>query len=149
MVITAQSKHIKKIVQLCEQYFNESPYRKTHKFDTIQCTEFIRSCIIKLQYEIVVDVTEKDELSGFSIGYLTDYGWCNDYRVSLEFIYVLPQYRGTTAAKDMLEHMEYWGSKMKAKEIMLGDIGFRPDAIATFYESLGYSDRGVCLRKVL
>ena len=149
MVITAQSKHIKEIVKLAEKYFSESPYVKSLKFDNIQCIEFVRSALIKIQYELVVATNDKNQVIGAALAYLTDYGWSTDYKVSMEFIYVLPEYRSATTAEELISHIEEWAYKMKAKEVQLGDIGFRPDAIGKFYETLGYTDRGVCLRKVL
>ena len=148
-VVTGQSKHIRDAVELAELYFKESPYSRTHKFDKYQTTEFARSVVIKNQFELAVAENEKEESVGFAVGYLTEYGWCADIRVSMEFFYILPAYRGSQAAELLLEHMENWGRSMGAVEIAVGDIGFKPNSVESFYTKLGYIDPGVCLRKRL
>ena len=52
-------------------------------------------------------------------------------------------------ALDILYHIESWGKTMGAVEIQVGDIGFKPAVMEKFYTQQGYTDPGVCLRKML
>lgn len=148
-IMSGESRHIRDAVNLAELYFKESPYSRTHRFDKTQTTEFARSAIIKLQYELAIAETENEEVVGFALGYLTEYGWCSDIRVCMEFFYIKPDYRATEIAEQLIEHIENWGRKMGAVEIAVGDIGFNPKGIEAFYTNMGYTDPGVCLRKRL
>jgi hypothetical protein len=149
MILSAESRHIKDIAKIAEEYFNESPYSKTHKFDKNQCLEFARNCVIKTPYEVAIAENDNGDAVGFAMGYLTEYGWCADIRVSMEFLYINPKYRSTDMVNNLVTHIEDWGRKMGAVEINVGDIGFNPQGIQAFYTNNGYSDPGVVLRKIL
>jgi GNAT superfamily N-acetyltransferase len=148
-VVSGEVKHIRPIVEIGELYFKESPYSRTHKFDKNQTTEFIRGAIIKTQYELAVAENDNGEVVGGAVAYLTDYGWCNSIRASMEFYYLKPNYRATNLAQDLLQHIEDWARTMGAVELAVGDIGFNPKGVEAFYTRLGYTDPGVCLRKIL
>jgi GNAT superfamily N-acetyltransferase len=148
-VMTGEVRHIRDAVELAELYFKESPYSRTHKFEKESTMEFARSAVIKQHIELAVAENDKKEVIGFALGYLTDYGWCSDIRVSMEFFYVKPEYRASDVAENLVLHIEDWGRKMGAVEIAVGDIGFNPKGIDAFYSKIGYTDPGVCLRKRL
>lgn len=147
MIMTAQSYHLKDIVRMAENYFAESPYAQTHRFEPHTLTNSLRKAMISPVYEVAVA-----EWSGTVVGaayaYMADYAWCSDVRVNMEFIYVLPEYRNQGLTENLIEHMMNWSRKNQARELTAGDIGFRPRITEEFYKTQGFADSGVMLRKV-
>lgn len=148
MIVSAQSYHIKDIVKLCQKYYEESPYRLTHEFDPDTTLEYTRRAIIYPHCEVAV-AEWQDTVAGFSLCYVSEYPWCIGLRSHMEFLYVLPEFRQYGLAEALIEHQEAWSRRMKALELIGGDLGLRPALLQRFLESQGFQDPGLVIRKVL
>jgi NDP-sugar pyrophosphorylase family protein len=59
------------------------------------------------------------------------------------------EYRAHGLVEGLIEHQLSWSRRNGAKEMIAGDIGFRPRVVENFYSQQGFQDPGVMLRKVL
>lgn len=148
MIVQAQSYHLKPLVALGEEYYQCSPYARSHRFEYDTLLENLRRAMIVASHNIVV--AEWDgEVVGGCMAYVAPYSWNSETFVNVELIYVKPEHRGRGLAEGMLDHQESWARSVGAREIVGGDIGFNPDAMADWLESQGWHDTGVVIRKVI
>lgn len=148
MILTAQSYHLKSLVQLGEEYYQASPYASSHRFEYDTLLDNLRRAMILATHNIVVAEWD-NEVVGGCMAYVAPYSWNTETFVNVELIYVKPQHRGAGHAEAMLAHQESWANSIGAREIVGGDIGFAPGKMQDWLESQGYHDAGVVIRKVL
>ena len=65
-------------------------------------------------------------------------------------VFVLPEYRTTSAAVKLVKHLEEWARKQGASELWLGQTtGDDPERVVKFYNRLGYQTQGFnCLKEL-
>lgn len=148
LIVKAQSYHLKELVKIGQRYYEESPYSRTHSFDSNTLLNWLRRAMVLATYEVAV-VEYDGQVIGGAVAYLADYAWCNEVRVNMEFIYVDPEHRADGHSEALIDHMVSWARACQAREITAGDIGLRPRLTEGWLENQGFSDTGVMLRKVL
>lgn len=92
------------------------------------------------------------ELGGLTIGMAGTY--CVEHIFGFEkfagdfVLYVLPEYRGSSAAKRLVRAIEAWAKEQGATEVLLGiSTGVETERTAKLYEHLGYRESGRSLIK--
>jgi GNAT superfamily N-acetyltransferase len=148
LITTAQSYHLKDLVRIGKRYFEASPYVSTHQFEENTLMDTLRRAMISPLYEVAVAEWDGKTVGG-AVAYLSDYAWCSHTRVNMELIYVDEEYRAHGLVEGLIEHQLSWSRRNGAKEMIAGDIGFRPRVVENFYSQQGFQDPGVMLRKVL
>lgn len=149
MIETAQSHHLKQLVQLNYEYWSISPMRDYVEFDYEVCMDFVRRAMILPTYNLVVYTDDRYQVQGGALAYLSPYAFNTKLRCNLEYIFVRPEYRRTDCARDLVTAQEQWAKSHNVIEMATGDIGFNPEHISKWYESQGYSYTGACLTKRL
>lgn len=148
MIKSAQSYHIKDIVRLGQEYYQASPYSRTHTYDADYFLNSIRKNIISPTAEVAV--AEWDgAIVGFTVAYLGDYMWTHGLRANMELIYVKPESRQYGLAQGLLDHNIAWARSQGAVEFLAGDIGMNTEVVTRFYQMQGFEDPGVVIRRVL
>lgn len=148
MIKSAQSYHIKDIVRLGQEYYQASPYSRTHKYDADHTLNAIRKNIISPTAEVAVAEWD-NKIVGAAVAYLGDYMWTHGSRVNMEMIYVQPQYRQYGLTQGLLDHNIAWATSQGAVEFLAGDIGMNTEVVTRFYQMQGFEDPGVIIRRVL
>lgn len=89
-----------------------------------------------------------DEVIGMFVGYVSQFPFSYDLVASDFVLYVLPEYRGSTAALRLLGAYEAWAKSKEAKIINIGTTtGVNTDKVGEFYERLGFNRVGAVYRK--
>lgn len=90
------------------------------------------------------------ELIGFVCGVVHESVFNSRLRVTDIGLFVAPEYRSSTAAQDLIAHLEKWAQDNKATEIWLGQTtGDNPRVVERFYNRLGYKTQGFnCLKEL-
>lgn len=92
----------------------------------------------------VVFLAQKDnKLIGFLAGMTQNYFFSDRLKAMDMGFYVLPEYRGTSAAIRLIERFEEWSVERGAKDICLGQTtAVDIDKTQRFYQHLGYQTVG-------
>jgi GNAT superfamily N-acetyltransferase len=73
---------------------------------------------------------------GMAAGFL-----CDESRLELVSLFVLPGYRGTGLAQDLMKMVEAWGRTRGAQRVIL-DVEAGNDRAGVFYAHIGYQPTG-------
>lgn len=92
----------------------------------------------------------QSQLVGFICGVLHESVFNNVLRVSDIGLFVVPEYRSSTAAQDLIAHLEKWAREQQAQQLWLGQTtGDNPRVVERFYNRLGYKTQGFnCLKEL-
>jgi GNAT superfamily N-acetyltransferase len=91
-----------------------------------------------------------DVLVGFVCGVVHECIFNDRLRVTDIGVFVLPEHRKSDIAKTLIAHLEKWAKARQADELWLGQTtGDKPQSIARFYSSLGYTVCGFNAMKEL
>jgi GNAT superfamily N-acetyltransferase len=66
---------------------------------------------------------------------------CDESRLELVSLFVLPGYRGTGLAQDLMKMVEAWGRTRGAQRVIL-DVEAGNDRAGVFYAHIGYQPTG-------
>lgn len=91
-----------------------------------------------------------NKIVGFTAGVVHENLFNDRVRVSDIGVFVLPEYRASRIARDLIEHLEKWAKKQGASEIWLGQTtGDNPNAVVRYYNRLGYKTKGFnCVKEI-
>jgi GNAT superfamily N-acetyltransferase len=86
---------------------------------------------------------ENNEIIGFISGILSEYFFSNTKRASDLGFFVLPKFRGSSAAIKLVKSLESWAKEQGADDLYLGQTtAVEIDKTRQFYERLGYKTVG-------
>ncbi len=106
--------------------------------------------ILKNSKYLCVIAEDEGTFYGFFIGYITDYYFGNDWIAEDFLLYVIPNRRGTSAAKWLIGYFEAWATVNGASYTCLGcTTGLNEKKTVGFYERLGYHHKGTLMQKYL
>ena len=148
MIERAQSHHLKELVNICYEYYLESPQQEIVPFEADVCMDYLRRAMILPQYHFLI-YTYDGVPQGGALGYLSPYAFSKTLRCNLEYIFVRTSHRNTDCAKQLVRGLEDWAKENSVMEIATGDIGFNVEHISKWYQSQGYEYKGACLTKRL
>jgi len=95
-------------------------------------------------------VKRDDEIMGYYLAEGHPFMFCKDFYTVLQYIYVLPEHRGSRAFYLMMKHFEAESRKVKAHHMMVGvDSGINIDKISKLFEKMEYNFVGNYFRKTL
>lgn len=140
MIRKAATKDISEIVKLGRAMHEESTYSK-FIFSEKQLELLINIWLEEPEkYFFVVD--EKDgEIRGGFAGFITPYFYGNgsDKIANDFFLYVKPEYRGTSIAIKLIKEYEEWANNLGAKRICLAhSCEINPDKLDNLYTKMGF-----------
>jgi GNAT superfamily N-acetyltransferase len=93
---------------------------------------------------------DRQQLVGFVCGVIHECVFNDRLRVTDIGVFVLPEHRKSDIAKTLIAHLEKWAKARQADELWLGQTtGDKPQSIARFYSSLGYTVCGFNAMKEL
>ena len=93
---------------------------------------------------------DQGRIVGFTVGIVHESIFNDRVRVSDIGVFVLPEYRASRIAKDLIGHLEKWAKEQGASEIWLGQTtGDNPELVAKYYNRLGYKTKGFnCVKEI-
>jgi GNAT superfamily N-acetyltransferase len=104
-------------------------------------------CSPKTLVELAYDA---DRLVAFVCGIVHESVFNDIKRVTDIGVFVLPEYRSTTIATELISHLEKWARDQKASQLWLGQTtGANPRVVERFYNRLGFKTQGFnCLKEL-
>lgn len=125
------------LLVLAARMVSESPRYSKHGFAVHKAVELINR-LVELGGLFVA--TDGDTIVGFFAGVVSEHFLSHDKCASDIGIYVLPEYRGTTAFPRLIYAFETWAQEQGANELVLGvSTGVHPELTVRMYERMGYT----------
>lgn len=99
---------------------------------------------------LALTACDADKIIGFTVGIVHESLFNDRVRVSDIGVFVLPEYRASRIARDLIAHLEKWAKEQGASEIWLGQTtGDNPDLVVKYYNRLGYKTKGFnCVKEI-
>lgn len=145
MVRTALASDIEVLLAMGQAMHRESP-----RFALIPFVEAKARVMIGYLLETGgAFVAEVDgEIVGMLAGFCVEHFFSTTKYVADIVVYVVPQYRGGTAAVRLVRALEKWAREMRATEVVLGvSTEVDTERTAMLYQHLGYRETGRSLIK--
>lgn len=145
LVRAATLEDLDTLVDWGKRLTNESPRFKQQGFDEKLARNVFANLINELG-SILLVIDEYQNPVGALIGAL-DIDWRTGQKLAYEQgLYVLPEYRKSGAASDLIKTFKVWAEINKADRIQMGTItGIHADRTVSLYESLGFELVGYLL----
>ncbi len=145
LVRAATLEDLDTLVDWGKRLTDESPRFKKQGFDEKQARNVFAHLIDK-HGSILMVTDEYSNPVGTLIGAL-DTDWRTGQKLAYEQgLYVLPEYRKSGAASDLIETFKVWAEMNKADRIQVGTItGIYAERTVKLYESLGFELVGYVL----
>lgn len=145
LVRAATLEDIDTLVDWGKRLTQESPRFKKQGFDEKRASN-VFAYLIDKHGSIMIVMDEYQNPVGTLIGAL-DVDWRTGQTLAYEQgVYVLPEYRKSGAATDLLETFKIWAAMNKADRIQIGTItGIHAERTVSLYESLGFELIGYVL----
>lgn len=145
LVRAATLEDLDTLVDWGKRLTNESPRFKKQGFDEKRVRN-VFAYLIDKHGSILIVTDEYSNPVGTLIGAL-DTDWRTGQTLAYEQgLYVLPEYRKSGAASDLIETFKVWADMNKADRIQVGTItGIHADRTVSLYESLGFELVGYVL----
>ncbi len=144
-VRTAILRDLDTLVDFGKRLTSESPRFQHQGFDEDRAVQLFTHLIEKLE-SIFIVYDEYDNPVGAIIGCI-DTDWRTGQRLAFEQgLYVLPEYRATGSATELVNYFVDWAKINNADRIQLGTItGIHADKTVQLYEKLGFDLIGFVL----
>ncbi|MDP1369204.1 GNAT family N-acetyltransferase [Acinetobacter lwoffii] len=145
LVRAATLKDLDTLVDWGKRLTSESPRFKKQGFDEKRARN-VFAYLIDKHGSILMVTDEYSNPVGTLIGAL-DTDWRTGQTLAYEQgLYVLPEYRKSGAASDLIETFKVWADMNKADRIQVGTItGIHADRTVSLYKSLGFEVVGYVL----
>lgn len=145
MIRTAQESDADVLVRMGRAMYAESPRYSVVLFSEEKC----RALIAKLLPTGGVFVADFGGLVvGMIAGYCVEHFFGPGKYAGDLVVYVLPEFRGSSAAARLIRALEEWATAQGAGEILLGvSTEVDLERTSTFYQRLGYRESGRSLIK--
>lgn len=112
-------------------------------FDFEKVKKLIRTFIENPDTRCVFVAEEGITIVGLFMGYLTDYFACNEKLACDVVLFVDKQYRGSMAAKRLINAFRDWAIIHRAREVCLGvSTNVNTERTGEFYELMGFTHVG-------
>lgn len=146
-VRAAEERDVPVLVDFGEKLTQESERFKKQGFDAKK-TAIVFEKLIDMYGSIFVALDDEFEVVGTLVGVM-DVDWRSGQKVAYEQgLYVLPEYRRSGAASDLIKAFIIWSELQGADRISVGTItGIHADKTVKLYESLGFELTGYVLEK--
>ena len=146
-VRAATLKDIETLVDFGKRLTKESPIFSKQGFSESGARE-VFELLIRRYGSIFIVSDEYSNPVGAVIGAINS-DWRTGHKIAFEQgVYVLPEYRGTGAATDLIKTFKQWAEIYKADRIQIGTItGIQANRTVKFYEKLGFELVGYVLEK--
>lgn len=146
-VRAAEERDMPILLDMGQKLTQESELFKKQGFD-VNRAKHVFGKLIELYSSILVVLDNEFQVVGALIGAI-DVDWRTGQKLAYEQgVYVLPEYRKSGAASDLIKSFEIWAKLNKADRIQIGTItGIHADRTVTLYKSLGYELIGYTLEK--
>ena len=147
LVRTATLQDLDTLVDFGKRLTKESTRFEKQGFSEALAREFFAELIEKLN-SIFLVCDEYSNPVGTLIGAMS-IEWRTGQKLAFEQgVYVLPEYRGTGAATDLIKTFKQWSAIHNADRIQIGTItGIQASRTVKFYEKLGFELVGYVLEK--
>lgn len=135
------------LLSLAQAMREESPVYRPYPFNAERLMTWIDLCISDPDWLCLMAWDETGEAIGFIAVGSVPMMFSSERSVDDLGLYVVPKWRGTTAALRLVRQMEGWASG-KCKVIRMGvTTGTNKDQTVKFLERLGYQQTGILLTK--
>ena len=147
LVRTATLQDLDTLVDFGKRLTKESPRFEQQGFSEDLAGSFFAELIEKLN-SIFLVCDEYSNPVGTLIGAIS-IDWRTGHKLAFEQgVYVLPEYRGTGAATDLIKTFKEWAEVNEADRIQIGTItGIHAAKTVKLYENLGFELIGYVLEK--
>lgn len=149
------AKELVSVVELARLMREESVYRFSNGFDELAVLDLGLRLVSLFMHNrggyIKIAKNKEGKVIGMAAGQATPYMFNPKECMITDYaLYVLPEYRGTTAAIRLLKDFEAWGKSQGANEMSLGvSTGIDTDKTHNFYTKMGYLYSGGIYKKFL
>lgn len=115
----ATSEDVDGVVELGREMFLRSRFERL-AFDWAKARQLAQHAVDHPAYMLGIAESSTGELAGFHMANMDRYIFCDDLVGQSIVYFVLPRYRGTSAALRLLQLFRRWAEKRGAREIVLG-----------------------------
>lgn len=134
------------LVELARAMHGESPVYRDYRFERDKLEGWAKLCLESEDWLCLIALDDGEPIGFIAVGSV-DMLFSTERTVDDLGLFVLPRWRGTTAAVRLLRSMEGWASG-RGRVIRLGVTTGTNDAQATkFFQRFGYRQTGVMLSK--
>ena len=142
MIIRAITKDdIDFCIALGQDMHNESVYN-TISFEPKSLIHLANNVINDPDWFGAVAVKD-DVIIGMMIGFVTEYWFSSEKFAADLCVYIVPEYRGSSAALRLMNLYTKWAVSKPIREIRIGETTrVNPEATAKFYKKLGFVEGG-------
>ena len=142
MIIRAITKEdVHSCIALGQDMHNESAY---------SAISFDSNSLVGVAYNVLNDpnwfgavAVKEDQVIGMMIGFISEYWFSNEKFASDLCVYIVPEYRGSSAALRLMNLYTKWAVSKPIREIRIGETTrVNPEATAKFYKKLGFVEGG-------
>lgn len=138
------------IVALARVMHAEAPFYQDLIYDEQKVEALCGLCLDEDAWFCLVAQEEEGSIIGFLAAVATPTLFGPDLTVEDLAFYVLPDWRGTTAAVRMLRMLESWSTAIGAKRIRMGiTTGTNPGQTARFLNRFDYVETGWLYTKIV
>jgi GNAT superfamily N-acetyltransferase len=142
IIRAAQDKDSDEIIELGLRMHKESAYAFL-PFECEKLRRLIASYLSDFESQCGLVAEENDVIVGMLGGYLTDYFFCNEKMACDMILYVVQEYRGSSAAARLIRAFRLWAVEHGAREMCLGiSSNINTERTGRFYERMGFTHCG-------
>ena len=139
-IVYAEPKHLRELVKIGHEYFNESRFKELgdNEIDDTVWFETAKACVVAPNVFLQVLVDEQQKVHGFIQASLIPQAW----NKKINLIYVKECCKGKGYAEQFLTNVKEWATANHCYEVIAGDYAFNPEATAKWYHKQGYKTVG-------
>ena len=137
-VVNLEIKHLKELVRLGLEYFNDSRFSEDLKADTDVIHETGKACVVAPNVIFQVLEDEDGKLHGMVQAALIPTAWTKKLTCSINLIYVDECCKGKGHAEEFLTNVKEWAIANSCYEIITGDYAVDPERTGRWLGKQGY-----------
>ena len=142
MIQKITQEHLEEVYELGKQMHEESVYaNKTWNEDKVRKLGSVLAAYPDVFFGRVAIVDNR--IVGVLVGHQVEYFFGDDKKAEDLIFYVLPEYRGSSAAIRLLKEFESWAKEKGLKEIFISQsTGVAVEKTQSLFNKLGYTTVG-------
>ena len=143
-IVYAEPKHLRELVKIGHEYFNESRFKELgdNEIDDTVWFESAKACVVAPNVFLQVLVDEQQKVHGFVQASLIPQAWNKKINCAINLIYVKEWCKCKGYAEQFLTNVKEWATANHCYEVIAGDYAFNPEATAKWYHKQGYKTVG-------
>ena len=143
-IVYAEPKHLRELVKIGHEYFNESRFKELgdNEIDDTVWFETAKACVVAPNVFLQVLVDEQQKVHGFIQASLIPQAWNKKINCAINLIYVKECCKVNGVAEQFLTNVKEWATANHCYEVIAGDYAFNPEATAKWYHKQGYKTVG-------